>query len=168
MFIYPGIGVIHEDLGIDIFPRMQTIHNPYPLVNARLGHSLDISSDVQSIVIGAPHGATNLEVTLDASTTTIDASATKIKDVQTQSGAVYTYDYLESDADTYKNPGRFVFGQQINDNLVHPLSEFGTSVDYCNAKLLIGSPKHETSDIAYGRIVRFNNDTYTPVYMCRC
>ena len=164
LFIYPGIGVIHEDLGIDIFPRMQTIHNPYPLVNARLGHSLDISSDAQSIVIGAPHGATNLEVTLDTSTTTIDASATKIKDVQTQSGAVYTYDYLESDADTYTNPGRFVFGQQINDNLVHPLSEFGTSVDYCNAKLLIGSPKHETSDIAYGRIVRFNNDTYTPVW----
>ena len=164
LFIYPGIGVIHEDLGIDIFPRMQTIHNPYPIVNARFGHALDISSDALSVIVGAPHGATNLEVTLDASTTLIDAGATKIKDVQTQSGAVYTYDYLESDVDTYANPGKFAFGQQINDSLVHPLSEFGTSVDYCNAKLLIGSPGHLTDGDVDGRIVRFNNETYTPVW----
>ena len=164
LFIYPGTGVIHEDLGIDIFPRMQTIHNPYPIVNARFGHSLDISSDALSIIIGSPNGATNLEVTLDASTTLIDAGATKIKDIQTQSGAVYTYDYLESDVDTYSNPGKFVFGQQITDSLVHPLSEFGTSVDYCNAKLLIGSPKHLTNDNVNGRIVRFNNETFTPVW----
>ena len=164
LFIYPGQGVIYEDLGIDIFPRMQTIHNPYPIVNARFGHALDISSDAQSIIVGSPHGATNLEVTLDASTTKIDAGATKIKDVQTQSGAVYTYDYLESDVDTYVNPGKFVFGQQINDRLVHPLSEFGTSVDYCNAKLLIGSPKHLTGANVNGRIVRFNNETFTPVW----
>ena len=164
LFIYPGIGTIHEDLGIEIFPRMQTIPNPYPIVNARFGHALDISSDAHSIIIGAPNGATNLEVTLDASTTKIDAGATKIKDVQTQSGAVYTYDYLESDVDTYANPGKFVFGQQINDSLVHPLSEFGTSVDYCNAKLLIGSPNHLTNGNANGRIVRFNNETFTPVW----
>lgn len=164
LFIYPGTGVIHEDLGIDIFPRMQTIHNPYPIVNARFGHALDISSDARSIIVGAPHGATNLEVTLDASTTLLDAGSTKIRDTQTQSGAVYTYDYLESDVDTYTNPGKFIFGQQINDSLVHPLSEFGTSVDYCNAKLLIGSPKHLTGDSANGRIIRFNNETYTPVW----
>ena len=164
LFIYPGVGTIHNDLGLEIFPRMQTINNPYPIVNARFGHALDISSDAFSIVIGSPNGATNLEVTLDASTTLIDAGSTKIRDVQTQSGAVYTYDYLESDIDTFTNPGKFVFGQQITDNLVHPLSEFGISVDYCNAKLLIGSPGFVSDDSINGRIVRFNNETFTPVW----
>ena len=164
LFIYPGTGTILEDLGIDLFPVMQKIENPYPITNARFGHSLDVSSDAFSLIVGAPNGATNLEVTLDASTTLLDAGATKIKDVQTQSGAVYTYDYLTSDVDTFANPGKFVFGQQINDTLVHPLSEFGTSVDYCNAKLLIGSPGHLSNNDAVGRIVRFNNETYTPVW----
>lgn len=164
LFIYPGQGILHQDLGIDIFPLMETIYNPYPLANSKFGYSLDISTDAKAIVIGAPHGATNLEVTLDKATTKLDAGATKVKDVQAQSGAVYTYDYLESSLDTYENPGKFVFGQQITDAETHPLSEFGTSVDYCNAKLLIGAPKHETSDTAYGRIVRFVNESYTPVW----
>jgi len=164
LFIYPGQGIIHQDLGIDIFPIMETIYNPYPLANSKFGYSLDISTDAKAIVIGAPHGATNLEVTLDKATTKLDAGATKVKDIQAQSGAVYTYDYLESSLDTYENPGKFVFGQQITDTETHPLSEFGTSVDYCNAKLLIGAPNHKTSDTAYGRIVRFVNESYTPVW----
>ena len=164
LYIYPGTGVILEDLGIDLFPLMEVLYNPYPLTNARFGHALDVSSDALSVIIGAPHGATNLEVTLDKNTTKLDAGSTKVKDIQTQSGAVYTYDSLQSDVDSFANPGKFIYGQQITDSLVHPLSEFGTSVDYCNAKLLIGAPAHITSAVNYGRIVRFNNKKFTPVW----
>ena len=170
LYIYPAdSSSMIEDLGLELFPAMQTIQNPYPITNARFGHALDISNDAFSVVIGAPNGATNLEVTLDTNITTLDSGATKIKDVQTQSGAVYTYDYLISDADTYSNPGKFVFGQQINDDLVHPLSGFGTSVDYGNAKLLIGAPTQladpeDPDSDKNGRIVRFVNETFTPVW----
>lgn len=183
LFVYPGIGTIHNDLGLEIFPRMQTIQNPYPIVNARFGQSLDISTDAFSLIAGAPNGATNLEVTLDDRKTTLDAGATKIKDVQTQSGAVYTYDYLTSDTDTFTTPGQFVFGQQINDTLVHPLSRFGSGVSYSNAKLLIGAPGYNqnhgieqyidgelnpdwisNSVGIEGRIVRFVNEYVIPVW----
>ena len=164
LFIYPGEGIIHRDLGIELFPRMQTIYNPFPLRGARFGHSMDISNDARSIVIGAPRGATNLEVTFDENTTKLDSGATTIKDTQTQSGAVYTYDYLPSSLDSYENPGRFVYGQQINDTLVHPLSEYGTSVDYANARLLIGAPQHITDGDRDGRVVRFVNEEQTPVW----
>jgi len=170
LYIYPAdSSSLIEDLGLELFPSMQTIQNPYPITNARFGHALDISNDAFSVVIGAPNGATNLEVTLDKNLTKFDAGGTKIKDVQTQSGAVYTYDYLTSDNDTYDNPGKFAYGQQINDSQVHPLSGFGTSVDYGNAKLLIGAP-HQLVDIddptsdKIGRIVRFVNENFTPVW----
>lgn len=190
LFIYPSSGTVISDLGLTIFPEVQTIHNPYPITNARFGHSLDISNDSLSIIIGAPNGATDLEVTFDNDETVLDSGATKVKDLQVQSGAVYTYDYLNSAENSFINPGKFVFGQQIADRRVHPLSQFGASVDYSNAKLLIGAPGFNRNyglqqyidldddgladdlnpnwDIQgrqkEGRIVRFVNEDYAPVW----
>ena len=178
LLVLPSTGTVLTDLGITLFPHMQSITNPYPITGAQFGFDIDASDDANSIIIGAPYGPTNLVVTLDKAVkqTTFDSGATEIKDSQTQSGAVFTYDYLSSNTDTYATPGQFVYGQQILDTQVHKLSEFGKSVDYATDKLLIGAPgfdenynsaTDESSRFftqSEGRIVRFFNDTHVPVW----
>lgn len=178
LLVLPSTGTVLTDLGITLFPHMQSIANPYPITDAQFGYDLDISADANSIIIGAPKGPTNLAVTLDKAVkeTTLDAGSTKIRDSQTQSGAVFTYDYLSSNTDTYATPGQFVYGQQILDLQVHKLSEFGKSVDYATDKLLIGAPGYDENynvkldessrffTMSEGRIVRFFNEAHTPVW----
>jgi hypothetical protein len=159
LYILPGSGTAIDDLGLDLFPYMQTLVNPFPKEYAHFGSSIDVSSNALSIAIGAPNAPTNLIVTLDDNATFLDSKSTVIKDIQTDSGAVYTFDYLGSSDDTFLNPGRFVFGQQVTDIFVQPQSLYGTSVNYSNGKLLIGSPAYHKpdSESQIGRLVRFNN-----------
>jgi len=148
------------DLGLDIFAVTQTITNPYPKEYTNFGQSISISSDALTLVVGSPNGASNLEVTLDNGLTTLDSDHTEIRDVQSQSGVVYTFDYLSSANDSIATPGKLVFGQQVVDNNVVPLAKFGQAVDYTSGKLLITSPGHlNISSNVIGRIVSWNNAT---------
>ena len=169
LIVWPVTGneSVLTDLGLTIFSFMQTMYNPFPRQFARFGHSLDVSSNALGIAVGAPGGATNLIVTFDIATmgatlqTKFDAGATVIKDIQTASGAVYTFDYLKSTTDTFINPGKFVYGQQITDTKVTALNDYGKSVDYVSGKLLVGSPGYDTTTLTdSGRIVRFYDTEY--------
>jgi len=145
-------------LGLDIFAVTQTITNPYPREYTNFGESISISSDALTLVVGSPNGASNLEVTLDGGITTLDSDHTEIRDIQTQSGVVYTFDYLSSASDSIASPGKFVFGQQVVDNNVSELTKFGQAVDYTSGKLLITSPAHKNvSSQVVGRLVSWNN-----------
>jgi len=145
-------------LGLDIFVVTQTITNPYPKEYTNFGESIAISSDALTLVVGSPNGASNLEVTLDAGTTTLDSDHTEIRDIQTQSGVVYTFDYLSSANDSTATPGQFVFGQQVVDKNVSALTKFGQAVDYKSGKLLITSPGHKNaSSQVIGRLSVWNN-----------
>ena len=109
LLILPHTGTVIDDLGLTLFPYMQSIANPYPITDAQFGYDIDVSDDANSIIIGAPYGPTNLVVTLDKAVkqTTFDSGATEIRDSQTQSGAVFTYDYLVSTTETFTSPGKF-------------------------------------------------------------
>ena len=148
------------DLGLDIFAVVQTIANPYPKDYTNFGHSISVSSDALTLVVGSPTGQSNLEVTLDAGKTTLDSDLTELRDISTQSGVAYTFDYLSSANDSISNPGKLVFGQQVVDRNVDKLSKFGNAVDYKSGKLLITSPGHKNAtEQVVGRLTSWNNAT---------
>lgn len=162
LYVFPGSSgsTTLDNLGLNVFVYIQTITNPYPKEYTNFGKSITISSDALTLVVGSPNGASNLKVTLDAGKTILDSDHTEIRDVQIQSGVVYTFDYLSSANDSVTTPGKFVFGQQIVDKNVAELSKFGHDVDYKSGKLLITSPGHKnTSLTTVGRLTTWNNPT---------
>ena len=162
LYVYPA-GNNNDaltDLGLDIFKYLQTITSPYPSQNARFGESLSVGDDALTLVVGTSKGASNLPTTFDNKTTNLDGGSTRIRDVRIQSGSVYTFDYLTSASDSISNPGKLVFGQQVVDNTVVELAEFGKAVDYKGGRLLITSPGHVGGDGSsiVGRLVIYHND----------
>jgi hypothetical protein len=112
-------------------------------------------------VVGAPQGSLYLETVFDDGTTIFDAGSTIFFTVIIQSGAVYTYDYLPSSTSNINNPGKFVFGEQINNSNVETLDGFGTAVNYTSGVLMVGAPKNDSGDSTadFGAVFVFENPT---------
>ena len=165
--VLPGtVGTAFEDLGFDVYTYAQTITSPYPTVSAKFGSSLSISSDSTTLIVGAP-GADLVEpTTFDAGTTYFDDRSTTYANIEYNSGVVYSYDFLTSADASVGNPGKFVFGQQIYDNSVASLDQWGSSVSYVSGRLLVGSPGSDLGDSAvnFGRVAVFENTTNRPAW----
>ena len=162
LYVYPAgsdNGAL-TDLGLDVFKHVQTITSPNPQQNARFGETLSVSSDALTLVAGTSKGASNLPTTFDDGAMKLDGNSTRVRDIRIQSGSVYTFDYLSSSSVSVTNPGKLVFGQQVVDNTVAELSEFGKAVDYSGGRLLITSPGHVGDDgsSVVGRLVIYNNE----------
>ena len=164
--VLPGTGTAFTDVGFDIYVHQQKIVAPVPQSYANFGKKLFIGDNTTSLLISAPNGALIEFVTFDDQTTTFDAKTTIFSDVITQSGVVYLYDQLPAASPSVTNPAQFVFGQQIFDNSMASLDEFGTGLDYTTGTLLIGAPGNDQGDSAanYGRAVWFRNDNQLPAW----
>ena len=79
-----------------------------------------------------------------------------------QSGAVYTYDYLPSNSLSVANPGKFVFGQQVETDAVTYLDQFGYAVSYNSGVLVATAPGEDFEDSTlgnFGSAYIFENNT---------
>jgi hypothetical protein len=165
--VLPGtVGSAFEDLGFDVYAYAQTITSPYLTEGAKFGSSLSVSSDSTTLIVGAP-GADLVEPTIiDTGTTYFDDRSTTFSNIENNSGVVYSYDFLPSAESSVSNPGKFVFGQQIYDNSVAPLDQWGSSVSYVSGRLLVGSPGSDLGDSAvnFGRVAVFENTTNRPAW----
>lgn len=160
--VAPGtIGTTFDDLGFDTYAWTQTILSPYPVEFSGFGSSVSIDNSAINLVVGAPKGSLYLETVFDDGTTIFDAGSTIFFTVVIQSGAVYTYDYLPSSTSNINNPGKFVFGDQINNSNVQPLDGFGTAVNYTSGVLMVGAPKNDSGDSTadFGAVFVFENPT---------
>ncbi len=168
--VLPGlIGTTFQRLVFETFAYTQTIESPAPSAYAGFGSAVNIDSFATTLTVGAPRGNLYRPNTFDAGTTYFDSRTTTISGPLAQSGVAYTYDYLPSATDSISNPGKFAFGQQIYDQRVQELDLFGTSIDYTNGVLLIGSPGSDIDDstqseLDYGRVAVFRNLTLTPAW----
>jgi len=169
--VLPGlIGNVFDRLGFDTYPYTQTIVSPVPLAYSNFGQAVFIDSTADNLVIGAPRGNIYRPNTFDRNTTYFDAGSTSVNGPLIQTGAVYTFDYLPSASDNINSPGKFVFGQQIYDELVQSLDRFGTAIDYTDGKMMIGAPASDAPDSSlsefnYGRIAVFNNLNLLPAWV---
>lgn len=169
--VLPGvIGTAFQDIGFDTFVFTQDIDSPRPVDQAQFGYDVDVSTNTEVLLIGAP-GATAVEpITFDQDTTTFDFKSTAFAGFIVQSGAVYQFDFLSSANASAVNPGKFIFGQQLYDRQGGTADQFGTSVDSTNGYVLIGSPGTDLADSSAneGSVVVFRNATraasWIPVY----
>lgn len=154
LLVLPGTGTLFNDIGVDTYALSQVITSPIDQDYAHFGQSLFISTDSQTLVVGAPNASAVIFETFDSDTTTFDASSTNFSDVVTNSGVVYTYDFLPSASPSITNPGQFVFGQQVVNNTLSPLDQFGAAVDLTTDTLLIGVPGWDAGDSQsnYGKV----------------
>jgi hypothetical protein len=163
--ILPGtVGTTFDDLGFDTFVWTQTITSPYPTEYSAFGSSLSVDTSAINLVVGAPQGTLYLETIFDDGVTFFDAGSTTFFSIIIQSGAVYTYDYLPSSTLVVTNPGKFVFGQQVNNSDVAAYDGFGTSVNYTSGVLMSGAPKNDYGDSSadFGAVFVFENTTRSP------
>ena len=168
--VLPGlIGTVFQSLVFNTFAYTQTITSPAPAINAGFGTALNIDTAATTLTVGAPQGNLYRPNTFDQGTTYFDSSTTTFNGPLYQTGVVYTYDYLASIGDSISNPGKFVFGQQIYDQRVQPLDQFGTALNYTNGVLMVGSPGSDLSDstlsdLNYGRVALFTNYNLNPAW----
>jgi len=162
--VAPGsVGTTFDDLGFETFVFTQTIVSPYPADFAGFGTSVSIDDSAINLVVGAPRGTLYLITIFDQNTTDFDEGATDFFDQVLQSGAVYTYDLLNSASPSVTNPDKFVFGQQIDNPDVVPYDQYGTAVNYTDGVLFTGAPGNELNDSTlganYGRVFVSTNPT---------
>jgi hypothetical protein len=165
--VAPGsVGTAFTTLGFNTFAWTQSIQSPYPVEYAGFGSAISINDNAVNLVVGAPRGTLYLETVFDDGTTYFDAGSTIFFSVIVQSGAIYTFDYLPSSSLTITNPGKFVFGQQVNNNQVEPYDQFGSAVNYTSGVLMVGAPKDDAGDSTadYGAVFVFENPTDSPAW----
>ena len=163
---------IYAQLGFNAFAYTQTIESPIPTIQSAFGASLAINDTALNLVVGAPQGSLYLPNTFDYDpvtetvTTTFDGNSTTFFSPVTQSGVVYTYDYLPSSSNTLATPGKFVFGQQVETDGVSSLDQYGIAVSYNSGVLVATAPGEDFGDstAAYGAAFVFENATQTPAW----
>ncbi len=162
--VMPGTGTVFDDLGIETYVYTQTIVSPVPEAYSHFGKTVFVSDSTVDLVIGAPDGSAFNPCTFDNNTTIFDGRSTEFLDAVTQSGVVYTYDFLPAANASVANPGQFVFGQQLYDSALSPLDQFGSAIDYTTGVLFVGSPGNDSGDSAanYGAVIEYVNATREP------
>jgi hypothetical protein len=159
LVVLPGLGDTFYELGLEPMYYTQTITAPNSIAYAHFGAAVDISDDSRTLVVGAPQGTAFKPTTFDGGTTFFDSKSTEFFDPLSESGVVFTYDLLSAANGSIRNPSKFVFGQQVYDQDLGALDEFGTAVSYNNGILLIGSPQDDLGDSVgdFGRVAQLNN-----------
>ena len=165
--VLPGLGDAWSQLGMKPMSYAQTVVPPVDIAYAHFGSSVDIDVSADTLVVGAPDSAATVITTFDNANTVFDSGATDYVDTLERTGVVYTYDFLLSANSSASNPSKFVYGQQlVNDRLRNvngkALAEqdlYGTTVNYKDGVLLIGSPQDDLEDSVgnFGRVAQYNN-----------
>ena len=165
--VLPGvIGTAFDDLGFEIYPWTQQILSPNPTDYAQFGSSVNINTNSNNLVVGAPYGTVIEPVIFDGGETYFDDRSTTFFSPIVSSGVVYTYDQLPSANSSITNPSKFVFGQQIYNDTLRTGDLFGTSVNYTSGRLLVGAPGSDVNDssVNYGQVSVFDNATDAPAW----
>ena len=182
----PGVGQAFErNAVIQPFSFVQKINHPQAYENENFGNKVAFDKHVgvgtsqyagtRNLVISSDKASTLLPVGFDVesntnsqlyqlATTTFDESGTTFTDRQTQSGAAYIYELLDSNTPTLLNPSKMVFGQQLRSSNITDLDQFGASIVFNDNRVFIGAPNDTTlsgsTTLANsGSVYEFNNNT---------
>jgi hypothetical protein len=153
------IGSAFYDLGFVTYAYTQTITSPAPTDFAQFGAAVNVNTSATNLVVGAPNGSVYEPTTFDGGETYFDDRSTTFFGFISNSGVVFTYDFLPSADSSISNPGQFVFGQQVYVTTLATGDLFGTAVNYRNGRLLVGVPGSDLGDSTgnYGSVAVLDN-----------
>jgi hypothetical protein len=142
------------DFGISKLTLNSVIKHPDESSNEKFGHALDLTNNGKTLLIGSPYASTFKDVTLDDSTTVLDAKTTRLRDREHKSGSVYVFEYVSTSPES----GSFVPGQQLVAGTVSPLDEFGFALAAKGNMIVASAPREDTSSAPNaGTILVFSN-----------
>ena len=152
------------ELGIPVYTNTQVITAPHNESRTLFGNTIEFNES-DSVVISAPASTRYLGTTFDFiddsnldNDTLFDNNATRFVDTWDNAGAVYMYDYLANYNGSVANSGKFVYAQNINNTDQNygfqPL--YGTSLDFSDNKVVIGTPNLSYGDLE-GQITVYEN-----------
>ena len=126
----------------------QILENPVAKSGMNFGTAIDVTTDVDTLVISAVGTNRTFPTVIDNNTTIFDGGITKFKGTEENSGAVYLY---------YKNNSRFVFSQELTTSSIAtiPGTDFGISISVDNNVVLVGAPAIENTAIR-STVYQFN------------
>ena len=96
--------------------------------------------------IGATANTVGIRFTATGAGSGTGTAAYYLTRLLTQSGVVYTYDYLPSNSASVADPGKFIFGQQVETNAISYLDQFGYAVSYNSGVLVATAPGEDFED----------------------
>lgn len=173
-----------RDAVFSVFEYTQKINHPNAYENENFGRVVafdqhfaigqDNAAGTQNLVISSDRASTLLAVGFDIetntnsqdylqATTTFDSNGTTFTDRVSQSGAAYVYELIEPNEGTISNSSKMVFGQQLTSTNISELDFFGTSVAFCDNRIMVGAPYDDTSrgttELSNsGSLYEFNNN----------
>ena len=149
-----------DDLGLTIYPYQQTISSPDNEEFSNFGKELSISPDAMTLVVATDKATSYLPVTFDNGDTTFDRTMTSIVDTASNSGAVFTYQYIPRPDDSIDNPGSFIPAQRLTADGINYMDQFGASVIATNDAVFVGAPGDDTYSNNGGLVFSFKLDKY--------
>jgi len=135
---------ILSDLGLEIYPYQQTIKPSKNEAFGNFGKKLAITSDAETLVVASDRATSDLPVTFDAGETTLDYDTTSFLDITTQSGAVFTYQYISRVSESVSTPGSFIPAQRLVSSDIDSMDQFGASIVVTDNKIYVGAPGDDT------------------------
>lgn len=158
LFIAPGtVGSALSDLGLTVFPQVETISHPLGGSNENFGRSIKISNQLVTAVIGSSNGSSWKHTEFDSLDTTFDQDATRFISKTLVSGAAYVFEYAGDINPNVENAGKFIFSQQLTHADADRDDQFGFSITMTDDNVLVGSPKDEVNGVEAGTLYEFRN-----------
>lgn len=137
--ITKGKGTALIDLGLEVYPLVQTIEQPPRGTVANFGIKVKVNDSADQLLISSAGETTYKYTTFDNNTTLFDQNAIGFAEPVISSGATFIYEYLVDQDYSVNKPGQFVFGQQLYNDDVDTNDKFGYSIDFVQNYALVSS-----------------------------
>ena len=161
-------GNVLAELGMVGYIKTQVINDPHKDTRSQFGYAVKFN-EYNSFVVGAPVANRYLGTTFDFSDDennhndcVFDNNFTVFEDIDTNAGAVYMYDYIQSYGESLLTGGNYVYAQSLPDTVREYGKEpkYGQTLEFRNNVVMVGAPLYKTGTVN-GRVVLYKNSTGT-------
>lgn len=154
------------ELGFTDYIKSQTIQDLHSQTRTQFGYQVKFNEN-NSFVVTAPVANRYINTTFDFSNdqnirndTVFDNNLTNFEDVNSNLGAAYMYDYIQSYDESLTNIGKYVYAQSLNDieQNYNSNANYGASVSFNDNAVIIAAPNYSV-DGQNGRVLLWSNES---------
>ena len=162
-------GNVLAELGMVGYIKTQVIIDPHKNTRSQFGYAVKFNEQ-NSFVVGAPVSNRYLGTTFDFSDDennhndcVFDNNFTVFEDIDTNAGAVYMYDYIQSYGESLLTGGNYTYAQSLPDTIRDYGKEpkYGQTLEFRNNVVMVGAPLFKTGTVN-GRVVIHKNSLGIP------
>lgn len=154
------------ELGFTDYIKSQTIQDLHSQTRTQFGYNVKFNEN-NSFVVSAPVANRYINTTFDFSNdsnikndTVFDNNLTNFEDVNSNFGAAYMYDYIQSYDESLTNIGKYIYSQPLNDieQNYNGNANYGASIAFNDNTVIIAAPNYNLNS-QYGRVLVWSNES---------